>query len=223
MRTSLHSRSGTGLIETLIAVSLSLLLLGGIVQSTNRGLAAFRSGSANNDVESRAARALNRIVGELLGASAGNVQPDLTTPPGNPTVWSPAIDFRVGEERLAGAVQWSAPRRLAWVLASGELDNGVDDNGDGLADEGSIVFVVDPGTADERSVVLANGVRELLEGESFNGLDDNGNGLIDEGGLAFDLSGSVLTVRFSLERIGPDGLPIVRTQQVSIRLRNSGA
>lgn len=223
MRTrTLHPRSGASLVETLIAVSMSLLLLGGVVQSTNRGLAAFRTGSANNDVESRAARALNRIVGELLGASAGNLQPDLTTPPGNPTAWSTAIDFRVGEEWLAGAVQWSAPRRLAWVLASGELDNDLDDNGDGLADEGSIVFLEAPGTADERRVVLANGVRELLEGESLNGLDDNGNGLIDEGGLVFDLDGQVLTIRFSLERIGPEG-SIVRTQQVSIRLRNSGA
>jgi hypothetical protein len=66
-----------------------------------------------------------------------------------------------------------------------------------------------------------NGVREALEGEAFNGLDDNGNGLVDERGLAIELDGDVLTVHLSLERRGPDGAPIVRTQQTSVRLRNS--
>ena len=221
--TAFHRAAGAGLIEILVAVTLAVLVLGGVIQSTNRGLGAFRAGAANNDVESRAARAMSRLVRELLGAGAQNVQPDLSTPVGAPTSWSSSIDFRVGAEWQAGAIVWSEPRRLAWELAPGEQDNDLDDNGDGLADEGALVFLENPGTADERRVVLANGVREFLEGEQPNGLDDNGNGLVDEQGLAFDLAGQVLSVRFSLERIGPDRRPILRTQETSIRLRNSGA
>lgn len=218
---STRSLRGAGLIEVLVAVTLTVLVLAGVVQATHRGMGAFRAGAANSEIETRAARAISRLARELLGASAGNVQPNLATPLGNPTTWSDSIAFRVGEAWVDGAIVWSAPRRVAWELAPGELDNDLDDNGDGLVDEGSLVLVLEAGMAEETRVVLASGVRKYLEGESFNGVDDNGNGLVDERGLAFDLDDDVLTIRISLERIGPDGNPIIRTQQASIRLRNS--
>ncbi len=221
LRAARRGTAGAGLVEVLVAVSLTLLVLGGVVQATNRGLGAFREGAANNEIEARAARAMSRLARELLGAGAGTLQPVLTTPSGAPTVWSSVLEFRVGETWDGDGIGWSEPRRLIWERAAGELDNGADDDGDGVADQGALILVLDPGAADERRVVLASGVREQLEGELANGLDDNANGLVDEGGLAFDLTGDVLTVRFSLERSGPGGRPIVRTQQTSIRLRNT--
>lgn len=220
---ALRSASGAGLLEVVVAATLTMLVLGAVVQSTDRGLGAFRQGSANNEIEVRAARAMSRLVRELLGSSSGIVQPNLTTPPGAATVWSSVLDYRIGESYADGAVVWSEPRRLAWELAPGETDNDLDDDGDGLADQGALVLVLDAGAPEEQRVVLVNGVREWFEGESANGLDDNGNGLVDERGLAFALAGDVLTIRLSLERRGPDGRTIVRSQQTSIRLRNSGS
>ena len=72
----------------------------------------------------------------------------------------------------------------------------------------------------EQRTVLVNGVSAFLEGELANGTDDNTNGIIDERGLCFDLEGDTLNVRLSLERVGPGQRLIVRTQTVSIALRN---
>jgi hypothetical protein len=105
-------------------------------------------------------------------------------------------------------------------LETGEQDNGLDDNGNGLVDEGVIVWTENPGLVDERRVIRSHWVREYLEGELPNGLDDNGNGLRDERGLCFSIEGDVLTIRITLERRDDDGRIHTKTVQTSVRVRN---
>ena len=110
--------------------------------------------------------------------------------------------------------------RFALELAPGELDNGIDDNGNGLIDEGVLVRIENPGLANEQRSIFARGVSEYLEGETGDGTDENGNGLVDEGGLSFSRSNGSLQIALSLERIGPDGELMVRTLETSVALRN---
>jgi len=211
--------SGFTLIEALIASVLGTILFGSIVMAVNRGAGVFEQSVANNDVDSRAARALDRITREFLAASINSLNPSLDTPAAAPTVWSSTLDFQESTGWNGSALILGQTTRIVLELEEGEVDNGVDDNNNGLIDERQIVRIVDPG-ANEQRTVLVNGVSAFLQGELANGADDNANGIIDERGLCFDLTGDTLNVRLSLERIGPGQRLIVRTQTASIAFRN---
>jgi hypothetical protein len=76
------------------------------------------------------------------------------------------------------------------------------------------------GLASERRVTIVNGIGELLEGEVLNALDDNGNGLIDEAGLSFSSDEGTLNIRLTVQRTGPGGEILSRTQAMDLVLRN---
>lgn len=209
--------AGLSLIEVLFATALIGLVLGSVAMAARRGSAAFRRSAANAALDAHAARALQRIVRELAGARGATLLP---TP--DPPFGSAALEYQLALGHAGGDVLWSAPARLAAELEPGELDDGLDDDGDGLVDEHVVRMVRDVGLPGEQRVVLARGVRVLLEGELDNGADDNGNGLIDERGLSFDLVGGTLTVRLSVERLGPDGETMTRTLETSVMIRNDG-
>ncbi len=214
------SREGFTLIEMLVSLTLLAIVMGSVLSTTQRGFAIFRRSSANGDLNSRAARATDRLSREVIQASAASFNPNLDTPIGLPTVWSESLEFQDAVGWAGNALVLDTARRITWQRAAGELDNGLDDNGDGRIDEGFVQLVLDPAGADPQTVTLARGVSEYLEGETPNGLDDNGNGMIDERGLAFRMDGQVLTISLSLESIGPAGELMVRTQESTIQIRN---
>jgi len=218
MRVPRDRSSGFTLIEALISAVLASLLFGSIVMAVNRGAGVFEQSVANNDVDSRGARIVDLITRELLAATEGSLSPNLHTPIGANTLWTSTLDYRHAVGWAAG-VQFGDPMRITLEMEDGEVDNGVDDNNNGLIDERKIVRIDNPGPNEQR-LVLAHGVSAFLEGELANGADDNGNGVIDERGLCFDLTGNTLNVRLSLERIGPGQSLIVRTQTASIAFRN---
>ncbi|MEW6071025.1 MAG: hypothetical protein AB1726_00330 [Planctomycetota bacterium] len=119
-----------------------------------------------------------------------------------------------------GAIDWGSISRLAFAYADGELDDGVDNNGNGLADEGVITLTRRVGEAEEATVTLCRHVGELFPGETLNGADDNGNGVTDEPGFNAHLVGNVLELRIALVDVDPDGRPLGRTVNTSVRLRN---
>ena len=215
-----RSTSGFTILELAIAATIMAVVLGGTALAMRRGLELNRWMTADGDLNSRSARGLSSISRRLFGAGLETLDPDLTTLPGEDTVWSETLDLELGSDWAGGEIQWGEVRRIALEFGRGELDNGVDDNGDGLVDEQMAVLIVNPGEPDQRRAVLVSGVSEYLEGEVFNGLDDNGNGLVDERGLCFALEGELLTIRLSVERLGPDGRLMVRTQETTIGLRN---
>jgi hypothetical protein len=103
----------------------------------------------------------------------------------------------------------------------GEVDDGVDNNGNGLIDEGQVVLTRGVGTGNAVRSVLVDGVAELLEGEVLNADDDNGNLMDDETGFCLQRIGSVLTIRLTLEDKAEDGTVTRRTMETSIRMRNT--
>ena len=182
-----------------------------------RAAGAFAQSSATGDLDARSARAMRRVSAELLGARWSTIDPLPALPFG-----SDDLEFEHSADTAGGAVAWGTRSRIQMELAGGELDNGLDDDGNGLVDERSIVLVHDADLPSERRATILSGVGELLEGELPNVLDDNGNGLIDEGGLSFSAQDGTLTIRLTVQRTGPGGRVLTRTQTLDLVLRNQG-
>jgi hypothetical protein len=139
--------------------------------------------------------------------------------PGGRALLGLLVDFQRGQGVDADGDPVFGPlERL--VLEYDEANDGLDDDGDGLVDEGRLVWLENPGAAGERRVVLCNDVREYLAGETSDGDDENGNGLIDERGFALDFAGNAVTVRLTLEARGQKGQIIVSSAQRTVAFRN---
>ena len=110
-------------------------------------------------------------------------------------------------------------RSLSFEYEIGELDDGLDNNGNGLIDEGRLVLTENAGLTNDRRVIT-RWVAELLEGELDDGLDNNGNGLVDEPGFLVERIGESLIVRVTLQKRDAEGRLMTRTARTSVRLRN---
>jgi len=211
MRVRHSRRAGYTLVELLIGgfFLASMLMVAGL--ATERTLASFRTKRAEQEVIVNGNRLLERIVRELAFAAR-----DGLAPPTLVGVGSERVEYRLA----LGGGAFSGLRRLELALESGELENGADDDGDGLVDEHEVRFTQDAGSAEEVSVTLAKGLSEYAAGEQPNGLDDDGNGLIDERGLSFVREGDTLTVRVTLLFVSPGGLVRPRSLETSVLPRN---
>lgn len=211
-----HPRSpGFTLVELIIGVSLfsGLLLVAGL--ATDRTVTMFRQSRASQEVMARAARMLQHVASEFAFARRGNLDPVPSTDFGSST-----LTYQRCEGALVDAPVWSDPRTLRWELEAGELADDVDNNQNGLIDEGVLVWIENLGQPDEQRVIWGHGLARFQPGEEFDGDDDNGNGLIDEQGLSFWLSGDVLTIRIAVLGLGPDKNLITRTAETSVLIRN---
>ena len=141
---------------------------------------------------------MDRIAFAIVGSSAESLDPAQQSP-----FYSKALNYQISLGVEDGKAVWSDPEVI------------------GLTEEsGQVYWGQNPGAADERIVVWANTVSEMLEDELLNGVDDNGNDLADELGLAFVLEGESVTIRLSLERERDDGKKIQVTKQTTVTCRN---
>lgn len=203
-------RRGFSLVEMLIATTLLFLAVGAIVLVSNANTQAYQTGTTSAELESKITIAMNRIVGELRMAGIANLQ-----------MTAAGATYLRAEGFAAGQKAWSTPRELVLELEAGELDDGLDNNSNGLVDERRLVLVENQGQADERRLVLVRWVAELLEGELLGGGDENGNGLLDEAGFSIErVDDDSMIVRLTLQRIDAQGFPITRTAQTSVKVRN---
>ncbi len=176
---------------------------------------SFKRSSAVAHVEEDLRRTMGRVNEELLGVVAASLWPVPETEFG-----AEDFEYQLAVGATAGVADWGPPRRLAFEYQSGEVDDGVDNNGNGLVDEGILVLEVNPDEPEETRVVLATGVAEYLEGEVPDGDDDNGNGVTDERGFNVHLSGELLWIRLSLQAVDEDGNQITRSMETAFRVRN---
>lgn len=209
------SRAGFTLLETLIAVSLASLVVVAATYPLKASHEAYRNSQRSSDLESHLRRGMDRIVAELAGAGASVLVPDPSDEFG-----TESLSFRRATGLAGGAIVWGPLLRIGLEYAEGEIDDGVDNNGDGLVDEGNVVLEYNVGAANETSVVICRGVSELGEGELSNLADDNGNGVEDERGFNIHRNGNMLEIRLTMEDVDTVGTRVVRTVQTAVVLRN---
>jgi prepilin-type N-terminal cleavage/methylation domain-containing protein len=206
--------AGFTLIELLISAVLLGLVLGGAAMISMAHGRAFHTGATVSQLEAQVQMTMERIVADLRIAGFETIAPD-------PVEGVGSNELSYLQARLQdGEVAWGNLRRIAFEYEDGELDDGIDNNGNDLVDEGRVVLTENIGLPDERSRVLTRWVRELLAGEEPNGIDDNGNGLVDESGFVLERVGETLMLRLTLERRNAEGRLMNRTARTSTRLRN---
>lgn len=209
------ARAGWSLVELAIGMSLlgiAFLLSVAGFEATGQELSASQLQDAT---QAQAQRAAQRVTRELLSAGVSVMVPSATGDFG-----TEEMDFRQATGLEAGVIAWSEPMRVQLEYDPGELDDGLDNDGDGLADEGRLVLLRNADSDEEERVVLCHDVREFLEGETLDGEDDNGNGVVDERGFNLHWENGVLWLRLSLERTNALGQRALATVESAVDVRN---
>lgn len=209
------ARSGFTLYEVAITVALLGLVFAatGMVSRSTSDLANY-SGEKSR-TETRARRALDRVVTELAMAGAGTLDPDPDAP-----AWTEELEFQCATGVAGNAPTWGAVTGILWEREPAELDDGQDNDGDGLVDEGRVVLVRNAGLVNEQRTVLCTGVAEFAQGETAAVGDENGNGLDDERGFSLQRDGELMTVFLTLQEQVEPGQVLTTSVRTSIRLRN---
>ncbi len=210
--------SGFTLIELAIASSLLGVVLTGLMlmfASTNR---AQSSTVMEAELDADIRRTLDKIAGLVSLSSRGNVLP---AAPGAESPFSTSqIDFQDPTGFAGGVAVWGTTQRIGFQYSPVDPDDGVDNDRNGLVDDGRVVWTTNLGLPGQQSTILAVGVPEFFAGETLNGTDQNGNGLIDERGLAFDFHLNSVTIRLTLSRIGDRGRLFTRWGQRTVSFHN---
>lgn len=211
------ARRGWALLEVLIVVILFSIGLGSAIMVTARSYDAFRTTRIHSTVEARARTALNRVASELAAAERATLQPNPDTDFGSDSLrFRVPIDF---DDRAALPI-WGTDSSIVCEYESGEADDDVDNNDNGLVDERVLVLVRNVGLPNESRTVLCHGVCELYEGETLDGNDENDNDVIDEAGFNVHRVGDMLWIRLSIEAPDASGQLVIRSVETAIKLRN---
>lgn len=216
IRRTRAARRGLTLLELSIAVVISAMLFGAAAVTILRADSAYREAEAGAEAERACEQALERVAREFMNAE----RTSLALTPAAPLPGA-SIAFRRAQGWAGGVLQLGPQRRIRFERDAAEFADGIDNDGDALADEGALILTPDTGAAGG-DVVLVNAVAALGAGELANGADDDGDGLVDEPGFfaLFDAASGTLTLNLTVERRGPRGRVLVRSAQISVRVRN---
>ncbi len=213
-----RSKRGHSLVELVIAMAVLVGVIGLPAMILSSSSRSFGASTSTTELDLAARRALDRIAERLASSGTAGIIDPLNPVPGVPLTaltFMPLVDLTA-----AGEPVWGPQERIELQMAPGEVLNGSDDNGDGLVDEGRLVWFPDL-SVPTSAVVLCTGVRAALPGEVLgNGNDDNGNGLIDERGFVLRFEGGRVELILVLERRGNEGRMYQQVATRSVALRN---
>lgn len=213
-----NRRSGMTLIEALIATSVAAILLGAVMHSLQAATGLFESTTAELEVDRRVRRAVQELREVLENARGSTMDPALPAAPvGGPVPFLTDFRFQAVTGWDGDDVTLGPAQRLFLRIDPAEVDNGTDDDGDGLVDELEVVLTRDADAADPVLELLARDVLERLPGESLDGTDENGNGLVDEPGFSITEDEGRVTVRFASGLVDDSGTLLVRTSELVVR------
>lgn len=212
-------RTGMTLMEIVLAITILMGVGGTIFLATQSLSSAFRTGSSLATLDSHARTGLNRVA-------------DLLEQAGPDTLGAPTSDPFSGEFEIVfqralgfggGVIQYGPVERIRVEPSPADPADGVDNDGNGLIDEGQVVWIERDGEPDERRHVLVRHVARAAEREvPGNGADDNGNGITDEGGFSLVWDTETVTVRLTLERRVTPAVTTQRTFERTVGFLNGG-
>ena len=204
----------------MVALAILAVFLSGVLMAMTAGSRAMQTGAIVTTVESSAREALEEICGHIETAALSSTSVIGIEAPASTST----LEYRRVLGYAGGAAILSNPERVEFQYSPTDPDDGLDNDGNGLVDEGRVVWTEDLGMASERSVVICSQVQEFQEGEiPGNGVDDNGNGLTDEAGLCFSNDGRRIIVRLTVAKAAPSlGLMARGAVQKVIVVRVSG-
>jgi hypothetical protein len=219
MHTPRRSRSGLTLVEVVLGLALFTTFASAAFMALEASASSYRTETSAAHLDFLARKALDDVAEHLQAADYDSFVPAPVTDPGESAT---RVDFQCARGFSGGAIEWGPIERLDLEPDASDAPNGLDDDADGLVDEGRLVWIENPGLAGGRRTVLCSQVSASLEGElAGNGLDDNGNGLIDEGGFCLEFTGDRVRVHLTLERCDPDGRLIRQSSIRTITPRNT--
>lgn len=165
--------AGFTLLEMIVAIALMAILVGSV------GFLMLRTQNLSSElmtqlrVNDTCVRIMSRMRRELQGVEPTTVLPLILDD-------SPTVQFQTVTGYDAGVVEMGPVITIGFQLAAGEADNGTDDNGDGRADEGGIVYVV----AGQPPIVLSEDILGLRFNQTANGLSFTADvGVLNRDGL----------------------------------------
>jgi len=188
--------------------------LSSLVSDTARN--AFVTTSTSTKLEAQVKTTLDRVAIEFEMAVAGTLDPDLTGLFSDTS----SISMQQVVDLDEGVIVLGTVTTISFQRDPADAADGVDNDGDGLVDEGRLVMVRNDGEANSTSVTLCKNVGRFLEGEDDGNGDENGNGLVNEPGFLIQRDGNLITLQLTLEEADGSGQLTTRTSTTSVNLRN---
>ena len=211
----LHGKQGFTLIELMISVVVMGLTVGSIAMVNFSTTHSIETSAKVGELSETTRAALAKILERVETANADQITPTPVAP-----FHASRVDFVRASAYADGETSWSDLERIEFQYSDSDPDDGIDNDQNGLVDDGLVVRIERPGLDGEKTYVLCRNVPEYLEGETFDGRDNNGNGLTDETGLCFEFVGNMLTMRLSTATQVSGGMLVWETRECSIALRN---
>lgn len=153
-----HPEAGFSLLELVLVLTVLVPILTGIAATSKAVNTTIDTNARNAEVVAYSRRICQRI-GKLVRPlqmstiSMPAVQEDVDALRASSVgewiapsdlVWRPGIDFQSASGLLSmNAALSTSPRRIEFTLDATETDNDIDDDGDGLVDEGTITLTAD--------------------------------------------------------------------------------
>jgi prepilin-type N-terminal cleavage/methylation domain-containing protein len=240
------ARRGLSLVEVMVAIAIMAIVVTVTYQTLATATEVTNTNSVKAGLEDDARKVIERISREHRAASIVSLDGDAATPgsqkPEPATYPAGTNDLTYSLLAAADPVTATASNypasRIRWVADPQDPTDDIDNDHDGLTDEGTVELTsirlnnrdddgdgaIDEADDGDPVVIetIATNVARFLEGEMGNGADDNGNGLVDESGLcfSFDSTTSLMTIRVTIEGTAAGGVVIRATIQTSVKLMN---
>jgi len=211
-----HKRAGFTLVELAISTGILGLMMGFLFMVQISGQKAAAQARQNDEVGGRLTRALERAHDETRFVINDLIWEDLS----GAATFTKVLTFQSVASLDGGVMTPTDVTRIEVLMEGSEADDGIDNDGDGLIDEGALWLTRDVGGPAEQSVILCKGVTEYYDGEALGNGDENGNLLVDEPGFHVERDGDRLVFRLTVEGVKQDGVRVLRSGEASVHVRN---
>jgi hypothetical protein len=135
------SRRGLALIEVVLVSVMALVTLGSLFLASSANMHALQHGGTRTDLQARASRLMDRVLRAVHEADRDSLA-------GLPMAPVPLNAFTYDEPQSVSALDGAvtvATMRIQLEYEPGDPNDGVDNDGDELVDEGRVVLIRDFG------------------------------------------------------------------------------